>query len=215
MRNHSGSLSRDICQQTIGEVIRNLTDSTFQLPSPSASTSRAETVVLKDDEEKGAGTEGEMNTAPSSQGEGTSENGNAGGGSPTCDNAAISAGSGAQQDAGSELPKIADILPKLDPLPSIRPRARVDLKHPKYTILISALKGVAGLSVVTEWDTSKKFNLQMLAEEQLAKKGEAARADAQNGTSKAEEKQVADEGALSGPAPEETRDNNAEPKATQ
>lgn len=47
-------------------------------------------------------------------------------------------------------------------LPAYRRRIFVDLKNPTHTILVSALRGVCGLSVVEGYDQRKKFNVQML-----------------------------------------------------
>jgi len=48
-------------------------------------------------------------------------------------------------------------------LPEYRRRIYVDLKHPTHTILVSALRGVCGMSVVERYDERKKFNVQMLS----------------------------------------------------
>lgn len=48
-------------------------------------------------------------------------------------------------------------------LPEYRRRTFVDLKHPTHTILVSALRGVCGMSVVERYDERKKFNVQMLS----------------------------------------------------
>lgn len=48
-------------------------------------------------------------------------------------------------------------------LSAYRRRIFVDLKHPTHTILVSALRGVVGLSVVERYDERKKFNVQMLS----------------------------------------------------
>lgn len=48
-------------------------------------------------------------------------------------------------------------------LPEYRRRIFVDLKHPTHTILISALRGVCGMSVVERYDELKKFNVQVLS----------------------------------------------------
>lgn len=48
-------------------------------------------------------------------------------------------------------------------LPAHRRRIYVDLKHPTHTILVSALRGVCGISVVERYDERKKFNVQMLS----------------------------------------------------
>lgn len=47
-------------------------------------------------------------------------------------------------------------------LPAYRRRIFVDLKNPTHTILVSALRGVCGISVVEGYDQRKKFNVQML-----------------------------------------------------
>ena len=54
------------------------------------------------------------------------------------------------------------------PLAHIRRRTYVDLKCPSHTILITALKGVCGISVVEGYDKGRKFNIQSLSQREAA-----------------------------------------------
>lgn len=80
-----------------------------------------------------------------------------------------SAGSGANalKEANSEdadpVAEMPQSKPAREPLPTVRRRSKVDLKTPEYVIMVSALKGMCGISCVRGFDQGKKFNIQTLS----------------------------------------------------
>ena len=67
---------------------------------------------------------------------------------------------GEEADPVAEVPQSK---PAREPLPAVRRRTKVDLKTPEYVIMVSALKGVCGISCVRGFDEGKKFNIQTLS----------------------------------------------------
>lgn len=93
-------------------------------------------------------------------------------------------------------------------LPPHRRRTYVDLKKPTHTILVSVLKGVCCISIVTGYDEGRKFNIQMLAERQVAdkiqQKKDADDAAAASQATEAQPTVAGDADAASSPKTEET-----------
>lgn len=95
-------------------------------------------------------------------------------------------GEDAQEGQSKDGKRAEDVEPTASSrlLPPVRRRAHVDLKNPTHVILVSALKGVCGISIVKDYDKGKKYNLQSLGG-QLAptsdKPGEGAQAAAKEG----------------------------------
>lgn len=79
-------------------------------------------------------------------------------------------------------------------LPSARRKAVVNLTNPEYVIMVSALKGVCGISCVRGFDEGKKFNIQTLSGgNQPDTKQEAAKAAKKAAEDAAREEMLAEE----------------------
>lgn len=188
LRNHSGSLSRDIILHTIGSVVRDLTTASFQYPEK---MSEIATITNADGGPKSASGDADKQDSPKHENVAESEgvtNGN------------LDASIGATEGGNASETKItslegrnvaeegkvlggdasADAVLDENPstssmsgrprLPEARRKTKVDLKHPKYTILVSALKGVCGLSIVEGFEESRRFNIQVLSEKKVQQK---------------------------------------------
>ena len=140
MRNHSGKLNREVINQVVGGVIHDLTTASFQYP--------------RYDIEKPANTDS-----------GNAED-------EIAETALPAAAAADTAVATEEAPPPTTIAPVSAPqpqpvrkpiLPAARRKTKVDLKNPTHTILISALKGICGMSIVTDYDKKRRLNLQMLA----------------------------------------------------
>ena len=139
MRNHSGKLNREVINQVVGGVIHDLTTASFQYP--------------RYDIEKPANTDS-----------GNAEDEIAETALPAAAADTAEANEEAPQPITAALVSAPQSLPARKPiLPAARRKTKVDLKNPTHTIMISALKGTCGMSVVTDYEKKRRLNLQMLA----------------------------------------------------
>ncbi|KAK9893607.1 hypothetical protein P389DRAFT_198854 [Cystobasidium minutum MCA 4210] len=171
LRNHSASLNRQVVTEIIGEVVRDLANAHFQFPKkqPDASPKGA-----NNEEAKQPGSaDAAVGTA---EAETKADDTNTEKVTDVTEEAqtAVQALDAAQPQSSAQAdetlaPKpesaeetVEDGETPWHDLPAYRRRIFVDLKNPTHTILVSALKGVCGMSVVEGYDARKKFNLQML-----------------------------------------------------
>ena len=141
----------------IGEVVRDLTNPDWQFPSPEAAQAEAG--------EKGEDKPVDTDQTPVAAGdqEQASEEALSAetGESPTGETAKADVSEPSEKQAQSSQPVVSQS--KREPLPLVRRRANVDLKNSEYVIMVSALKGVCGISHVRGFDEAKKFNIQTLS----------------------------------------------------
>lgn len=202
LRNHSGNLSRDKILAAIGEVVKNLTTPGWQVPPPEAPQAKSESKV-------GEQTEGQTADQPRSAGPGAGETSGSGNQSEaeevdTLDVPAQSAGD-AEGQKSPEVP--VDSSSERTQLPTIRRKAVVNLYSSEYVIMVSALKGVCGISCVQGFDEGKKFNIQTLSggnqpdpKQEAAKAAKKAAQDAEKEEALAEEAYHRSQAALVGQA---------------
>lgn len=202
LRNHSGTFNRDLVTQLVGDVIRDLTNPRFQYPvyqkpetedeqsesaDNSAEDSATDTVKdsAKDQAIEGADNEGPANVAATAAEEEKPTLNATEAPLPDHETSDVTDSSTQQtqqaETGESTLPAdqnpadSADApAPQRPVLPGHRRRAYVDLKNATHTVMVTILKGVASMSIVTGYDEGRKFNIQMLAEQQVAKKSQQA-----------------------------------------
>lgn len=155
LRNHTASLNRQVVTDVIGEVVRDLANAHFQFPKRQVVEHAAEPTEKSEGTTPAQAAEpasADATQASSTTAEETKETSNM----PTP----------GQASEESEVKPQGDEAPVEETpwniLPPYRRRIHVDLKHPTHTILVSALRGVCGISVVEGYDEKKKFNVQML-----------------------------------------------------
>lgn len=250
LRNHTGTFNRDLVNQVVGEVVRDLTNPRFQYPvhqKPAEATKAEEpgqevesegtskgdsAVAVEPADGSASAANGEhldsvqrepasaANAEPLDSMQGELEAKVESSAQPEATSIREPATSVEQLDKVEEgkdsevQTKVAEVSTapeapqsKRPTLPPHRRRTYVDLKKPTHTILVSVLKGVCGISIVTGYDEGRKFNIQMLGERQVADKfqqkkeaDEAAAAASEPAAAAIEAPAVKDEAAA--PAPE-------------
>lgn len=166
IRNHSASLNRQVVTDLIGDVVRDLANPSFQFQRrrnveetanveernepPSMEPNMVETSAHLAPEEANGLSEPVSEQIPVAD--------------PAVGTAMQS--EEAVNDGAKDQTENLDDSPEETPwhiLPEYRRRVFVDLKHPTHTILVSALRGVCGMSVVERYDERKRFNVQVLS----------------------------------------------------
>lgn len=176
LRNHTGTLDRQVVLDVVGEVIRDLANPFFQLkrgekPVDKAESEEKPVETAVEEANNMQGVTSETDGAPIRE-EKQETAGAAGTEESLTEKQSISEETMKQQESGADEPskelEIMDSDKNEDPsqlwyiLPEHRRRTIVDLKHPTHTILVSALRGVCGLSVVERYEENKKYNIQSL-----------------------------------------------------
>ncbi|CAD6580050.1 MAG: hypothetical protein CYPHOPRED_001073 [Cyphobasidiales sp. Tagirdzhanova-0007] len=162
LRNHSATLNRDIVTQLIGDVVRDLTNPAFQFPlhQPESTSATDSQDSAHRTNQKTPQAEPSEESSLEKEEIRISEDVTVEGQSPSSElhrSSSIAA-------TGSTGPPEDVVRPPREPFPNVRRRTHVDLKHPSHVILVSALKGVCGISIVEGYEEGRKYNIQVLGE---------------------------------------------------